>query len=151
MIIHSAQAEHQVVKKLASFFRTPYKMLEKRYLKHPDSKEDMPLFRIPALVDLFSCDYVYYCLEQKGKINILDLLNPDKFGDTEVMQEYQKMWEYVDPNLVSCGKYLCCIYIKGYCWVVTHNTSYRGLGALHLKNGYIVEPFKNFFAPLFTD
>jgi hypothetical protein len=147
MIVQSQQAEHQVLKKLASYFKTPYKMLQKRYLKHPDTEENLPLFRIPALADLFSYDYVYYCLEQQGKINILDLLNPDKVENTEVFTSYVKMWEYVEPNHVNSGKYLCCVYIKGYCWVFTHtNSVYRGFGGLHLYTGHILEPFKNFFS-----
>jgi len=62
------------------------------------------------------------------------------------LQKYDEGLEYLDTQQRSTNRYLCCMYIKGYCWIMRRAASYAGYGALHLNKGYVLEPFKNFFS-----
>lgn len=113
MLKNSKKAEHALLKKLGSIYKTPVDKFEVERVKN-QQEEELPFIRVtPPL----GKSMTYYCTELTGKtLSLMSLIDPSKFTRSEIKEAMDNMLLYAtreSPCLV--------VYITGTVWVVFDN------------------------------
>jgi len=142
MIVQGRQAEHALLQKLAAFTKIPRSEFIREPIYSMETREELPILRYPILAERFGSNFdpLFYCVTVAGKgaLNLLHLLDPDKWLKSPVREAFMQGVGYL-PSRVHQARYELITYITGMVWVTTMHDWKSLPGGPDFRGGVIIQ------------